>query len=68
MQVMADLDGVIPLDVVVKVNELSDKARKEEYAKYRAELREKRLELLKQGTREDYEEYCNAVQYAKYEF
>ena len=40
---MADLDGVIPLEVVVKITEASEAARKEEYAKYKTDLREKRL-------------------------
>jgi hypothetical protein len=65
---MADLDGLIPGEVVAVISEILERHRKQEYAKYREEIKKKRHELWLAGDRAAYEEYANSVSYAKYEF
>ena len=65
---MADLDGLIPGEVVAVISEILERHRKQEYAKYREDIKKKRHELWQAGDRAAYEEYANSVSYAKYEF
>lgn len=65
---MADLDGLIPLEAVAIIGELSERYRKEGYARYREEIKRKRHELWLAGDRAAYDEYANTVSYAKYEY
>jgi hypothetical protein len=65
---MADLDGLIPAEAVAVISELSERYRKEGYAKYREDIKKKRHALWQAGDRAAYEEYVNSVSYGKYEF
>ena len=65
---MADLDGLIPGEVVAVISEILERHRKQDYAKYREDIKKRRHELWQAGDRAAYEEYANSVSYAKYEF
>lgn len=65
---MADLDGLIPGEVMAVLSEILEKYRKQDYDKYREDIKKKRHELWQAGDRAAYDEYANSVSYAKYEF
>ena len=65
---MADLDGLIPGEVVAVISEILERHRKQDYAKYCEDIKKKRHELWQAGDRAAYEEFANSVSYAKYEF
>ena len=65
---MADLDGIIPGDVMAVILEIIFRNKKQDYAKYKADIMRKRHELWHAGDRDAYDEFVNSVFVAKFVF
>ena len=65
---MADLDGIIPVDVMVVILDIIYRHKKQDYAKYKADIIRKRHELWHAGDRAAYDEFVNSVFVAKFVF